>query len=399
MPSSGNDRDMFRSAASCGAAEDVVGSRKAQGTDERARSGGAFDKLPSTQLDTVIAECSTANAKSAATAKPTSNTVPFDPKAPELATSWHSAARIICCINTYPNGISFSIHKNDGSESAEAAEMIAGPAAEHGQSNGEQKLAEGKAKFSPNQFHLRLRDTRDINVPAGRFFLYREKYAEALEHNLSQLYKKDLLASTVVYLGFGSDPFLALDKKFDVTHACLQVLAQYRPGLVVAQTRSPMVISALPLLKMLGDRAVVAIPIESPHENIIARYTPGQPKIRERLIAAEGLRRQGIQVNLMASPILPYGDFYRDAWDFAALLNKHADFISLGSLCSGMENEEAMLRHVPLAQKLASDRQFRWLRPHSYRCLYYALKTVAPEKLQLPVRVRRESAQLKLFAA
>lgn len=324
-------------------------------------------------------------------------TVPFDPSAPELATSWHSSARLICCINTYPNGISFSVHKNDSVEdehtgSIDLLESTGGEAAI-------QEPAAQKSKFTPSQFHLRLRDTRDLNVPTGRYFLYREKYAQALEHNLAQLYKKDLLASTVIYLGMSSDPFLALDKKFDVTHACLELLSQYRPGLLVAQTRSPMVISALPLLKMLGDRAVVAMPIESPQENIIARYTPGQPRIRERLIAAEGLRRQGIQVNLMASPVLPYGDFYRDAWDFAAMLSKHADFVSLGSLYSGVENEESMLRLVPLAQRLAADRQFRWLRPYSFRCLYYALKSIAPEKLLLPARVRRESAQLKLFAA
>ena len=241
---------------------------------------------------------------------------------------------------------------------------------------------------------------REYNLPLGRYIVYKENFAKALETNLSQLHKKGALASSVFYLGMTSDPFLALDKKFDVTNTCLELLTQYRPGMVVVQTRSPMVISGLPLLKMLGDKAVVALTIESPLERVIAHYTPGQPKIQERLIAAEGLRRQGIPVNIAVSPVLPYGDFYRDAWDFATLINKHSDYVTLGSLCRGEGDEESRLRDVGLAEKLIQERAFKWLRPYSYRCLYYAMKSIAPEKLLVPAKTfSQESAQLKLFAA
>ena len=160
-----------------------------------------------------------------------------------------------------------------------------------------------------------------------------------------------------------------------------------------------MVISALPTLNRLKGTAVVVMPIETHIERVIARYTPGQPRISERLVAAEGLRRQGIKVNIAASPILPYGEFYRDAWDFAEILERHADYVTFGCLASGSEADERTLKTLAVARKLAADKQYQWLRPHAYRYLYHALQVIAPEKLRLPVAVKHNAAQLDLFAA
>ena len=312
--------------------------------------------------------------------------VVFNPKAKELQVTWSTYAKTIYCLNSYPNGITFSIHANspvsfvDGGAGGQTSDEIVSP-------------------YLPHQFHLRFRDTKDYQLAPGKYFLHREDYAEALEHRLSLLHKQGYLESSVFYFGVTSDPFLTFQKKFDVTVTCLELFEHYRPGLVVVQTRSPMVIAALPMLKALGERAVVGIPIESPLESAIARFSPGQPKISERLIAADGLRRQGVRVNLIASPVLPYGEFYRDAWDFAELLEKHADFVSFGCLASGSSADESQLRTLPVAHKLVSDKQFRWLRPYSHRYLFYALSVIAPEKLMLPVKPPVNPSQLSLFAA
>ncbi len=309
----------------------------------------------------------------------------FDPQANDLETSWSTHAGLILCINTYPNGVTLSAHQNGETEAEEGADAAAAEARE--------------SKYSPQQFHLRFRDTRDYQLPLGRYFLHRENYAQSLEGHLSQLRKSGMLAATTVYFGTTTDPFLSLHKKFDVTMACMELLERYVPGMTVFQTRSPMIISVLPALKALGEKAVVAMPIESISEKAIARYTPGKPKIGERLVAAEGLRRQGVKVNLMASPILPYGDPKRDAWDFAEVLDRHGDYITFGSLATGSESDEKQLRSFPIAQKLEGDKQFFWLRPHCYQYVYQALKTLAPEKLQLPVKKAAAPSQLKLFAA
>jgi DNA repair photolyase len=249
------------------------------------------------------------------------------------------------------------------------------------------------------QFHLRLKETRDYQLPEGKYYLYRENYAQALEQHLSQLHREGHLSSTVVYFGTTADPFLSLHKKFDVTLSCLDLLEQYRPGFVVIQTRSPMVITALPMLKSLQDRSVVVVPIESHLESSIARYTPGQPRVAERLVAVDGLRKQGVKVDLSVSPVLPYGDFYRDAWDFAELLARRADYVTFGCLASPDAGSELQLKNKPIAQKLIADNNYKWLRPYSFRYVYYAMRVIAPEKLLLPARLVGGSNQLKLFAA
>ncbi len=160
-----------------------------------------------------------------------------------------------------------------------------------------------------------------------------------------------------------------------------------------------MVISALPMLKMLGERTAVAMTIESRLESAIARYSPGQPRLVDRLSAAEGLRKQGVTVNAVVSPLLPYGDLQRDAWDFAELLDRHSDYITLGCLAAGRPADEAQLRALPLAQRLVADKEFRLLRPHAYRYLYQALKVIAPEKLLLKKVIKNAPSQLNLFAA
>ncbi len=300
----------------------------------------------------------------------------FDPKSTELQTSWASLAESIYCLNVYPNGITLSIHNN--------------------QSNPDE---EGSQKFSPQQFHLRLKETSTYQLAEGKYLLYKENYKTALEMILLRLQKSGKLQTSVWYFGTVSDPFLNFHKKFDVIMGCLELLQKYIPQKIVFQTRSPMVISILGMLKYLGERAVTAIAIETISEKALARYTPGLPRIGERLLAADGLRKQGITVNLQVSPLLPYGDPKRDAWDFAEILEQHADYITFGCLATGDEQEEKQLKLIPLAQRLAIDQQYYWLRPFSYQYLFQGIKALAPEKLLLPIKAYVAPKQLKLFAA
>lgn len=302
----------------------------------------------------------------------------FDPAAPELTTTWSSFAPVVCCVNAYPNGVTLSVHSNKRA-------VEAGSPAE--------------SAFHSGNFALRFKDTREYQAPQGKYFLFRDDFVRRLEEKLITLKQKGLLSDSLVIFGTTSDPFLSFHKKFDVTTRCLELFERYVPGRLLVQTRSPMVISALPTLRRLRENCLVVVPIESHQERSIVRYTPGMPRIAERLVATEGMRRQGIPVTLSVSPILPYGDYYRDAWDFAELLDHYADYITLGCLASGSQADERALRMMPVARKLAADKEFQLLRPHAFKYLYHALKVLAPNKLKLPVEQKVGAAQLDLFAA
>ena len=316
--------------------------------------------------------------------------ITFDPQAPELTTSWFSARKHIICLNAYPNGVTLSIHKNP----AFAASSVN---ARDGSSSKESQTT--SKTLLPSQFHLRSKDTREYLLPHGRYHLIKERMADTLELHLKQLKDQNILQEAVLYFGVTTDAFFGLPRKFEVTMKCLELLEKYQPGMLIVASRSPLILSALPILKYFGDRAAAVITIESPYDAVLQKFTPGQSTVMERLLAADGLRAQGITVNLQVSPILPYGDFYRDAWPFAELLAGHADYITLGCLATGSVQDEQALRMNPLAIRLSTDKQYRWLRPHAYKYLFHALQSVAPDKLLLPVKSEVVKSQLSLFAA
>lgn len=322
--------------------------------------------------------------------------VVFNPRCEEITNTWSTGAKEILVINAFQNGITASLHRNWLEDYNPACSLESRSA--KAQSPAESSLSQSSG-YRSDHFHLRLRETRDFQLAPGKYFVYKENFADALEDLLSLLNRQGKLDSTVCYFGCAADPFFSFHKKFNVTMCCLDLLEKYRPMRVVVQTRSPMVIAGLPMLKSLGDRAVVVIPIETHLERIIYRYTPSQPKIAERLLAIEGLRAQGITVNISVSPILPYGDYYRNAWEFADLLNTHADYITFGCLSDGSESAERELKNLELGKKLAEDKQYRWLRPYSYRVLFATLKHIAPDKLRLPVSLITSPSQLEMFVA
>lgn len=322
--------------------------------------------------------------KKQASSLPRINAIEFNSNCQELTRTWSSFASRVFSINVDDNGISITTHPLNASVDAESLDA---------------NVMNGKKSALPNQFHLRTKETKDYQLPTGRISHYRENSISGVEKYLARLRDNGELCSSVFYFGTAEDPFSSLDKKFDLTVPCFELLERYRPQLIVVQTRSPMVIALLPSLKMLGDRAVVCIPIETRLESAIARYTPGEPKIADRLMAANGLRIQGVRVNLMASPILPYGDFYRDAWNFAELLDRHADYITFGCLASGRPSDEIQLRNLSISRKLAADGNYRWLRPYAYKHLFSAVKVLSPKKILLPVNANKRGVQMDLFAA
>lgn len=275
----------------------------------------------------------------------------------------------VVTLNSYPNGVSVSIHK--------ASAMIQGV----------------------DHFSLRLKETRGHLVPEGRFYIYRENVKAELERLFHTMSKRPQWASTVLYLGVFSDPFHGFHKKFNYTMACIDIIERHVPARVVVQSRSRMLLTALPMLKNLGKKAFAVIPFETCLESSVAKYTPKQPRLEERLVTAQGLKAQGIVTCLSADPVLPYGETRGDTWKFAEILTKYSDIVSLGSLYHGLKSEEANLRQCPLFVKLESDRQFEALRPNAHQELLAVINKVAPKHLEIPALRGEEAEQLKLFAA
>jgi DNA repair photolyase len=260
---------------------------------------------------------------------------------------------------------------------------------------------EGKISDDPRDtFFLRHAEHLDGLTSARRRYQLNSKEAAAeLEKNLIKLSAKGILGRSEIFLGVGTDPFHPFDGKFDVTMRFLQLFKKYIPGFLHIQTRSPLVVIAMPILRGLAGRVGVTIPIETLHENVNQRFLPGIPKVDERIKATRALRNFGVEVTLQAAPLLPYGDWRHEAGKFAALLSSSADYIHVRPLNDGSREAEKKMRNDPLVKALSQQRLFHWLRPDAAVPLIRALSDISPEKMMIPRRATFEERQLKIFAA
>jgi len=246
---------------------------------------------------------------------------------------------------------------------------------------------------------LALTDEEDLVRFRQRFNLDERMALPQLEAELKALADKGILRQTHIVLGSTTDPFYPFDSKFDGTMKFLSLFKKFTPGLLTVQTRSPLIVLAMPILTQLGRSAAVTIGIETPDEEVVRRYTPGLPRTEERLKAARALRSFGIEVTLQVAPVLPYGDWKKDAGGFAQMLVGAADKIHIQNIMELSAQSQTDVKYRMLSKALARDRKFHWLRRDSSDPLTKAIEALAPEKLIMSAPVHLEERQLNMFAA
>ncbi len=276
---------------------------------------------------------------------------------------------IIYSVDSFSNGIAFGTHKSEGTQDPRYV------------------------------FSLRLDSEPQPMKLRSRYILHQNNPFHELENHLMRLSKRGVLHEAIIRFGVTTDPFYPFEGKFDVTMKFLDIFRRYTPGLLSVQTRSPLIVLAMPVLQKLGVNASVTMAVETICEESVKKYTPEAPRASDRLDAAVTLRRFNIPVTIQVNPILPYGEWKADAKTFAKAIVNASDNICVGSLTDGSDAMEKRLRGSPLAKKLAKDRKFHWLRPDSGVPLISAIEEIAPEKLLIPARTMFGSKQLEIFAA
>jgi hypothetical protein len=216
-----------------------------------------------------------------------------------------------------------------------------------------------------------------------------------LERHLQRLSVRGELRRTTVVFGVTTDPFHPFDEKFATSMKFLELFERYVPGRLIIQTRSPLIVIGLPMLKKVKETTYVSVGIETPLEEVARRYTPDLPTVEERWKTMRALRRFGLKVGAQVAPILPYGDWRKDAGQFAEKLCNEADYVTVRSM---IQTCGVPRPTTPVARKLASDRQFFWLRQDSHTPLLDAVLAANSKKLFHPAGLQPADPQLKLFA-
>jgi DNA repair photolyase len=108
-----------------------------------------------------------------------------------------------------------------------------------------------------------------------------------------------------IYMSSVTDPYQPLERRAGITRACLEVLAEHPPALLVVQTRSPLVVRDIPLIRRLGGRAIVAMSITTDDETVRRALEPACAPIARRLAAIREVRAAGIATQASVAPLLP----------------------------------------------------------------------------------------------
>lgn len=253
--------------------------------------------------------------------------------------------------------------------------------------------------YSKNELpRLTLSASSPINVArTGVRKEFNSRIVNKLEEKLIRLSSKGILRDIEICFGKNSDPLHPFNGRFDLSIKILDLFKTYTPGKLYFQTRSPLVVLALPVFKILKSSVMVTIAIESFLEEAVDRYTPDYPRAKERLKAALALRRFGIPVHIQVAPLLPYGNIRRDAYKFANLLVEHADYISLDSLSAESIGRNFMQHEI--FKKLTFDRKLEYLSPNASEFLMDEIEFLDANKLVIPSFEGVSKSQLSIFAA
>jgi DNA repair photolyase len=106
-----------------------------------------------------------------------------------------------------------------------------------------------------------------------------------------------------VWISGVCDAYQPLEKKFQLTRKCLEILVEQKWPVTI-QTRSPLVVRDIDLLKQASD-CEVGFTITTADERVRRIFEPHAPPIAERVEALALLNAEGIQTFVMVAPMLP----------------------------------------------------------------------------------------------
>jgi len=243
---------------------------------------------------------------------------------------------------------------------------------------------------------LVLRDLAQVSSKVllrRRYSYQKENPLWELERELMKLSRQGILGRSLIVFGVTTDPFFPFEGRFDCSMKALSLFERYKPAKLIIQTRSPLIVLNLPMLKRLGSSVSVTMPIESSNVEVITKYLPDVPRLEERLTAMTSLRRLGIHVTAQAFPILPYGDWH-ETKEYIKLLSNYGDSIITAPLITEIELKQRRVKKTLLLEALAKDRQFRYMRPDTNKALEQDLRIHCEAKLISPYDLVLEQRQM-----
>ena len=151
----------------------------------------------------------------------------------------------------------------------------------------------------------------------------------AAEHLRKELRLAKRKGSTAIFMSSSTDPYQPLEREHQITRSLLEAMTENPPDFLFVQTRSPLVVRDIDLLRRLGSGVRVSMTVETDLEPVRKAFTPKAPPIPDRLQALKRLKAAGVPVQAAVAPILPYSG------EFPRLLSGAVDIVCLDDFFMG----------------------------------------------------------------
>lgn len=167
---------------------------------------------------------------------------------------------------------------------------------------------------------------RFARAPWGFWVDAKTNAAPRLEAEIAKLEDPTRLR---IFMSSATDPYQPVEAKLQITRSLLEVLRRRPVGLLVVQTRSPLVKRDFDLLADMSF-AWLSMTVETDDDAVRRLITPTCPSIPQRVQAMQLARERGIHVQAAISPVLPH-----NSQRFADMLTGCADRVVIDTFTSG----------------------------------------------------------------
>jgi len=173
---------------------------------------------------------------------------------------------------------------------------------------------------------------------------------KALRHGSER--HRSLLNGESIVIGTATDPFQPAERRFRVTRAVLEVLAEH-PGLTICIiTKSPLVTRDIDLLKRINRHSSLSVHLSliSIDRELARKIEPRAPTPEARLRALARLREAGIETGINVMPVLPAITDGRAALEqlVKAVAERGASYVNA---CALRLRSSARARYLPFIEK------------------------------------------------
>jgi len=124
--------------------------------------------------------------------------------------------------------------------------------------------------------------------------------------NLPRILSKELRSKKkgVVGLGTVTDPYQPIEKKYEITRRCLELLLMHDFPVCI-QTKSSLVLRDMDLLKKFTN-IEVGVTLTTLDDSVRVKMEPGASSVEERLRTLSELSKNGIKTWVFLGPVMPY---------------------------------------------------------------------------------------------